>query len=213
MRKPIIVVIDGANGVGKSTIIKKMKQKILENNLTVDVLRQPFYNVNRDILLSGELNYLDAYNIFYKDRVKLLSEKVINSNCDIVLLDRSFIASIFHQGIEHDDLCNLKKIINDSLRIYKRLGIKINIGVNLYSDPNIISQRHSKKDDNEFDFRDTLDIKKIKSELYGYKLAWNIGIMIGLVNNFRQYENNINKDIDKIVNHLLKDILELLKKE
>ena len=199
---PILVVFDSANLSGKTTIVEELKERMLENGFTVSCYKQPYYSANRKKLLSGELGYLRETDLFYNDRLNLLVKEIWKSKDDVILLDRSWISSLLYQGIKQDDLDNLCKIAEDSLDLYKQLNLKMDIGVNLYADPKVMSDRFTVGKDVEFDYRDNNDVEKIKQELEQYEIAWQIGIDIGLVDLLYTTRNNDMKDMNNIVDTL-----------
>ncbi len=93
----------------------------------------------------------------------MLVKEVWKNECDVVLMDRSFVSSLCYQGLKFNDFQNISKITSDSLNLYNKLGLTMDIGINLYCDPEVMSNRHT--NDGEYDYRDTNNIDKIKEEL------------------------------------------------
>jgi len=99
-----IISFEGIEGVGKSTQINLLKDYLESKGLTVIVLREPGSTITgesiRSILLDSNENLSEESELLlmFAARAQLISEKVLNSNEDVILFDRFYDASIAYQG-------------------------------------------------------------------------------------------------------------------
>ena len=99
-----IISFEGIEGVGKSTQINLLKEFLIKNNLTVEVLREPGSTSTgesiRNILLNkdSDISNKTELLLMFAARSELISKKIQTSSCDYLLLDRFFDASIAYQG-------------------------------------------------------------------------------------------------------------------
>ena len=99
-----IFSFEGIEGVGKSTQINLLKNYLEENGHSTEIVREPGSTVTgesiRSILLDSK-EYLSSETellLMFAARAQLISEKVSNSNSDVVLFDRFYDASVAYQG-------------------------------------------------------------------------------------------------------------------
>lgn len=99
-----IISFEGIEGVGKSTQINLLKEFLIKNNFTVEVLREPGSTSTgesiRNILLNkdSDISSKTELLLMFAARSELISKKIQTSSCDYLLLDRFFDASIAYQG-------------------------------------------------------------------------------------------------------------------
>ena len=99
-----IISFEGIEGVGKSTQINLLKEFLVKNNFTVEVLREPGSTSAgesiRNILLNKESDISNKTELLlmFAARSELINKKIQSSSCDYLLLDRFFDASIAYQG-------------------------------------------------------------------------------------------------------------------
>ena len=99
-----IISFEGVEGVGKSTQISMLDSYLVSKGLSTEVLREPgSTNVGeniRDILLntSTDLSNESELLLMFAARAQLISEKINNSDKDVVLFDRFYDASMAYQG-------------------------------------------------------------------------------------------------------------------
>ena len=99
-----IFSFEGIEGVGKSTQINLLKNYLEENGHSTEIVREPGSTVTgesiRSILLDSKENLSSETELLlmFAARAQLISEKVINSNSDVVLFDRFYDASVAYQG-------------------------------------------------------------------------------------------------------------------
>ena len=99
-----IISFEGIEGVGKSTQINLLKEFLIKNNFTVEVLREPGSTSTgeriRNILLNkdSDISNKTELLLMFAARSELISKKIQTSSCDYLLLDRFFDASIAYQG-------------------------------------------------------------------------------------------------------------------
>ena len=99
-----IFSFEGIEGVGKSTQINLLKDYLETNGYSTEILREPGSTITgesiRSILLDSEENLSSESELLlmFAARAQLISEKVNNSNSDIILFDRFYDASLAYQG-------------------------------------------------------------------------------------------------------------------
>ena len=117
-----IFSFEGIEGVGKSTQINLLKEYLETNGYNTEILREPGSTITgesiRSILLDSKENLSSESELLlmFAARAQLISEKVNNSNSDIILFDRFYDASIAYQGygrgLSLDLITNLISFIN-----------------------------------------------------------------------------------------------------
>tara|TARA_B100000965_G_scaffold364010_1_gene347328 strand:- start:1731 stop:2336 length:606 start_codon:yes stop_codon:yes gene_type:complete len=99
-----IVSFEGIEGVGKSTQINLLKDHLESKNYLVDIYREPgstpVGEKIRDILLdaNNDLSNETELLLMFASRSELINKKINTSQCDYLLLDRFFDASMAYQG-------------------------------------------------------------------------------------------------------------------
>ncbi|MDC3259300.1 dTMP kinase [bacterium] len=99
-----IFSFEGIEGVGKSTQINLLKEYLEINGYSTEILREPGSTITgesiRSILLDSKENLSSESELLlmFAARAQLISEKVNNSNSDIILFDRFYDASLAYQG-------------------------------------------------------------------------------------------------------------------
>jgi len=99
-----IFSFEGIEGVGKSTQINLLKEYLETNGYSTEILREPGSTITgesiRSILLDSKENLSSESELLlmFAARAQLISEKVNNSNSDIILFDRFYDASLAYQG-------------------------------------------------------------------------------------------------------------------
>lgn len=99
-----IITFEGIEGVGKSTQITLLKDYLISKKYSVDVLREPGGTLVgeeiRAILLSSkeEMNPVTELLLMFASRSQLIKEKIQNNECDFILIDRFYHASISYQS-------------------------------------------------------------------------------------------------------------------
>ena len=98
-----IISFEGSEGVGKTTQINLLKEYLEHKGFTAQVLREPGSTNTgekiRDILLnSDDISNETELLLMFAARSELICQKINNTSCDFLLLDRFFDASIAYQG-------------------------------------------------------------------------------------------------------------------
>ena len=117
-----IISFEGIEGVGKSTQINLLKDYLESKNYLVEIYREPgstpVGEKIRDILLdsNNDLSNETELLLMFAARSELISKKVNTSQCDYLLLDRFFDASMAYQGygraLSKDFISSLTTFIN-----------------------------------------------------------------------------------------------------
>lgn len=114
------LLIEGIDGVGKSTQIQKLKQK----DNTILTTREPS-GIFRDILLNQKLGMHSELLLFLADRANHY-EKVIQPNSDrIVVSDRGFISGIAYAKANNEAFDTQWLIELNRFALYEHLPQKI----------------------------------------------------------------------------------------
>ena len=117
-----IISFEGIEGVGKSTQINLLKDYLESKNYLVEVYREPgstFVGEKiRDILLdsNNDLSNETELLLMFAARSELIDKKINTSQCDYLLLDRFYDASMAYQGygrkLSKDFITSLTSFIN-----------------------------------------------------------------------------------------------------
>ena len=114
-----IISFEGIEGVGKSTQINLLKEYLEDKSFKVEVYREPgstsISEKIRDILLDSDndLSSQTELLLMFAARSELVNKKINNSDCDFILLDRFYDASVAYQGYGRDLSLNF---INDLIQ-------------------------------------------------------------------------------------------------
>ena len=194
-----LVVFDGANGSGKSTIIKRLRDKLIANN--IDIL----YTYEPTNSLIGELTRRESERVsgnslaclVAADRYKHLEDEIIPALKEgkVVLCDRYLLSSFILQGMDNVSYEFISKLNSEI--------IKPDIQIVLYASEEVIQRRlgaRSKLTRFERNNRTVEEICFLNKGLSFMKNRYNIYSY-----NFNT-EENIDENIDRIFN-LIKECL------
>ena len=117
-----IISFEGIEGVGKSTQINLLKNYLESKNYIVEIYREPgstpVGEKIRDILLdsNNDLSNETELLLMFAARSELIDKKINTSQCDYLLLDRFYDASMAYQGygrkLSKDFITSLTSFIN-----------------------------------------------------------------------------------------------------
>ena len=117
-----IISFEGIEGVGKSTQINLLKDYLESKNYLIEIYREPgstpVGEKIRDILLdsNNELSNETELLLMFAARSELIDKKINTSQCDYLLLDRFYDASMAYQGygrkLSKDFITSLTSFIN-----------------------------------------------------------------------------------------------------
>ena len=117
-----IISFEGIEGVGKSTQINLLKDYLESKNYMIEIYREPgstpVGEKIRDILLdsNNDLSNETELLLMYAARSELIDKKINTSQCDYLLLDRFYDASMAYQGygrkLSKDFITSLTSFIN-----------------------------------------------------------------------------------------------------
>lgn len=168
-----ILYVEGADCIGKTTFIKKLKSKLKENSYRVFTTREPDYFVRSELLQNKDKQY-DYYvqrlmmGASHIQKLQDIKELKMSGEYDVVVVDRTSIISDYVYGcrLNADKNFNLvnralspiieevnSELINDSFLL---LG---------YLNEDEFEKRVSKRGDG-VDVLDTYEIKHRVRELY-----------------------------------------------
>jgi len=117
-----IISFEGIEGVGKSTQINLLKYYLESKNYLIEIYREPgstpVGEKIRDILLdsNNDLSNETELLLMFAARSELIDKKINTSQCDYLLLDRFYDASMAYQGygrkLSKDFINSLTSFIN-----------------------------------------------------------------------------------------------------
>ena len=117
-----IISFEGIEGVGKSTQINLLKDYLESKNYLIEIYREPgstpVGEKIRDILLDSNnvLSNETELLLMFAARSELIDKKINTSQCDYLLLDRFYDASMAYQGygrkLSKDFITSLTSFIN-----------------------------------------------------------------------------------------------------
>jgi len=115
-----IISFEGIEGVGKSTQINMLYDLLVKKNFKVLIFREPGSTDTGEKIRNILLNSDDSISVFselflmFASRAQLIEEKIKNADCDFILLDRYYDASLAYQGYGRGISINLiNKIIKE----------------------------------------------------------------------------------------------------
>ncbi len=140
MKKGFMVVFDGSNGAGKTTVIKSVEQYLTSKGLDVVLTREPggtpIGEKIRDVILdpsTPEMSFMTELMLFGAARAQHIREKIIPALAQgkIVISDRfdaaTFSFQHFARGISLDTIIKINDLALD--------GFNPNINIILDLDP------------------------------------------------------------------------------
>ena len=117
-----IISFEGIEGVGKSTQINLLKDYLESKNYLIEIYREPgstpVGEKIRDILLdsNNDLSNETELLLMFAARSELIDKRINTSQCDYLLLDRFYDASMAYQGygrkLSKDFITSLTSFIN-----------------------------------------------------------------------------------------------------
>lgn len=117
-----LIVFEGPDGSGKTTILKNVNQKLTEQGYNIRVVREPggteISEKIREIIIDNDNINMDAKTeslLFAASRAQLVEEKIRPGleNGEIILCDRFVLSSLLYQGVGRDLGIDEVKKIND----------------------------------------------------------------------------------------------------
>jgi len=209
MNKGIMIVCDGSNGAGKTTVIKAIEKFLIDSGHEVVLTREPggtpIGEKLREIILSKEnpeMTDLTELMLFGAGRAQHIQEKIIPSlNAGKIVLSDRFDAATFSfqhyaRGLDFD----LVKSVND-LAIG---SFKPNINIILDLDPKVGLDRVRGRGD-ELDRLEDEDMNFLIRAREGYlKQAKAEPSLFEIIDASASLEEVINKALITVKNHLNK---------
>ena len=117
-----LIVFEGPDGSGKTTILKNVNQKLTEQDYDIRVVREPggteISEKIREIIIDNDNINMAAKTeslLFAASRAQLVEEKIRPGleNGEIILCDRFVLSSLLYQGVGRDLGIDEVKKIND----------------------------------------------------------------------------------------------------
>lgn len=167
------IVLEGADGSGKTTICQQLAKKLKKMGYTVLLTREPGSTIIgekiRELVLEfKELEYLPELFLFITDRCchyeKMKKERM---NHDIIISDRNFFSSFVYQGFGHKVDLDIIAKVHDILERQYFDTMYPDYLFYLYASPEELRRRvESRSNMNKFDKKDEYFLKDI---LDGYE--------------------------------------------
>ncbi len=121
----MFIAIDGPDGIGKTTISKRIIEKLKSNykiecNLTTEPSRSPLGLEIRNLLSSGNISNKILLDMFLKDRKEHIENEILPAlkNNQLILTDRykySTIVYQFFQGFEIEELVKMNNFLSPNI--------------------------------------------------------------------------------------------------
>lgn len=117
-----LIVFEGPDGSGKTTILKNVNQKLTEQGYDIRVVREPggteISEKIREIIIDNDNINMAAKTeslLFAASRAQLVEEKIMPGleNGEIILCDRFVLSSLLYQGVGRGLGIDEVKKIND----------------------------------------------------------------------------------------------------
>lgn len=140
----MIIILEGADAVGKSTITKALEEHFISMNKAVRILQEPGSNavgqVIRPIVKNGHISELTALLLFSASNNETLNILAKDNTDNVVyIVDRSVFSTIVYQHSTDPSFYNIKDAITHEF-VRRTLNLDSHIFV-LSIDPNLAYQR------------------------------------------------------------------------
>lgn len=140
----MIIILEGADAVGKSTITKALEEHFISMNKAVRILQEPGSNavgqVIRPIVKNGHISELTALLLFSASNNETLNILAKDNTDNVVyIVDRSVFSTIVYQHSTDPSFYNIKDAITHEF-VRRTLNLDAHIFV-LSVDPNLAYQR------------------------------------------------------------------------
>lgn len=196
----LLVCIDGANGSGKSTIIKKLSNKLIQDKIEVKLTKEPT-NTKLGILARTESEVINGNALAClatADRYEHLKNQIIPAlqEGQVVLCDRYVLSSFIFQGMDGVDY----DFIND---LNSRI-IAPDIQIVLYASVDEIQNRlKERRDFTRFEKNNQTDLE-IQCLQNGIKYLKNQNVNIYKFNTEDDIISNLERICNIIVSYIEK---------
>lgn len=140
----MIIILEGADAVGKSTITKALEEHFISMNKAVRILQEPGSNavgqVIRPIVKNGHISELTALLLFSASNNETLNILAKDNTDNVVyIVDRSVFSTIVYQHSNDPAFYHIKDAITHEF-VRRTLNLDVHIFV-LSVDPNLAYQR------------------------------------------------------------------------
>ncbi len=154
-----IVLFEGIDGSGKTSLIKKLKEKLEAEEHSTSIICGPLNkeNVENNIKIHDEsfvgtpardkikkINEILSFSLDRIDQLGAIKQKE-GEGSEFILVDRSFISALAYQFSEQeDDLNNVNRIIN--LSLLEGFDIKFDLLILIDTSPSVAAGRIKNRD-------------------------------------------------------------------
>lgn len=177
----MIIILEGADAVGKSTITKALEEHFISLNKVVRILQEPGSNVVgqviRPIVKNGHISELTALLLFSASNNETLNTLAKAEDTDnvVYIVDRSVFSTIVYQHSTDPSFYNIKDAITHEF-VRRTLNLDAHIFV-LSVDPKVAHARIVER--NETDRYESANIEQITRRHNEYKaLAYRHNLAI-----------------------------------
>ena len=212
----INIVFEGSTGVGKTTIIKKIKKiydKKYKVGITNDIDKSsPLYKVikamfddNALVSLKENFNTLRYETLVQAADYLFLREKLYSENNDINLFDRNYCSVYSYQSVLlENNINNSQEFMNNVVSCMKSGERKIDLLI--YFDINLKTslKRSQERDNRKFTKQEKETFKKFNDKLKDFIRYNNSEYSLLVIENNDTEEEIINK-ITKKINEIIED--------
>lgn len=167
-----ILYIEGADGIGKTTFINRLKSELENNNYRVFATREPDYFVRKELLHNMDKQY-DYYvqrlmmGASHIQKIQDIKELKKSGEYDVVLVDRTSVISDYVYGCRLNTDKDFNFVNKSVSPIIEKVNSELKDDSFLllgYLNDEVFEERLSQRKDGK-DILDTYDIKKkVKTE-------------------------------------------------
>jgi len=132
-----IITLEGLDGSGKTTVSKLLKEKLLQDFMKVELIREPggteTSEAIRELILKPGLEKMTQLLLFNASRVENIN-KLVNGkykDAQFIIFDRFFYSTLVYQGtlnnIPENTIQMLNAMLFHNIKVHKHFYIKCSI--------------------------------------------------------------------------------------
>ena len=177
----MIIILEGADAVGKSTITKALEEHFISMNKAVRILQEPGSNavgqVIRPIVKNGHISELTALLLFSASNNETLNILAKDNTDNVVyIVDRSVFSTIVYQHSTDPSFYNIKDAITHEF-VRRTLNLDAHIFV-LSVDPNLAYQRIVERAETDrYESANTTEITRRHAEYKALAYRHNLALI------------------------------------
>ncbi len=108
--KGLLIAVEGIDGVGKTTLVKKLEEWLRNIGMDVVTVKEPSAECGKKVR-SENMDAREELELFLKDREANVRKKIIPSleSGKIVIMDRYYYSTMAYQGAKGVDVDEIKR--------------------------------------------------------------------------------------------------------